>query len=110
LPWGSALKALKSALRGRVLKYVFKPSGNYFYIVEGPTGKHLVMGDIYCSCMDFYLNVIVRGERKYCYHIAAANISEDLGTLRVKELKDPELIGFLRGVLEMEGIDLVYDR
>lgn len=101
---------MKSALRGQVLKYVFKPSGNYFYIVEGPTGKHVVMGDIYCSCMDFYLNVVIRGKRKYCYHIAAVDISEDLGTLRVRELKDPELIGFLREILEMEGIDLVHDR
>jgi len=104
LSWGSALKALKSALKGGVEKHVFKPSGRYVYVVRGPTGPHLVMGDLACSCLDYYLNVVIRGKRKLCYHIAAAIISEEEGTFRVIEHRDPEFIGVIKGVISAEGL------
>ncbi len=106
LPWSSSLKALKSALRGQVTKHTFNPSGRYFYVVRGPTGSHLVLGDIYCSCLDFYLNVVIRKKRKYCYHIAAVNIAEEFGSYSYIEHKDPEFIGVIKSVMASEGLDL----
>ncbi len=105
LPWGSAFKALKSALKGGVEKHVFKPSGKHVYLVKGPTGLHLVMGDLACSCLDYYLNVVIRGKRKLCYHIAATIISEEKRTFRVVEHRDPEFIGIIKGVISSEGLD-----
>ncbi len=105
LPWGSALKALKSALRGGVEKHVFRPSGKHIYVVRGPTGSHLVMGELACSCLDYYLNVVIRGKRKLCYHIAAVAISEEEKTFTVVEHRDPEFIGVIKGVFSSEGLD-----
>ncbi len=106
LPWGSALKALKSALRGGVEKHVFSPSGKHIYVVRGPTGPHLVMGELACSCLDYYLNVVIRGKRNLCYHIAAVVISEEEKSFKVIEHRDPEFIGIVKGVLSSEGLDL----
>ncbi len=105
LPWGSALKALRAALRGKVVKHVFRPSGRYLYVVEGPQGRHLVMGEKGCSCLDYYLNVVIRRRRDVCYHIAAVAISEEERTYRVREHRDPEFIGVVKRALSSEGLD-----
>ncbi len=106
LPWGSSLKALKSALKGQVAKHVFRPSGRFFYVVKGPTGPHLVLGDIYCSCFDFHLNVVMRRKREYCYHIVAASIAEKIGSYKEITHKDPEFIGVIKRIMASEGLDL----
>ncbi len=106
LPWGSSLKALKSALKGQVVKHVFKPSNRFFYVVRGPTGSHLVLGDIYCSCFDFHLNVVVRRKREYCYHMVAAILAEKIGSYKEIIHKDPEFIGVIKRIMALEGLDI----
>ncbi len=94
LAWASAIKALKSALGFKVKKYRFKPSNRSLYIVSGVTGDHFVT-DWYCSCLDYYIRVMVRGERRVCYHIAAKRIAEELNLIREYSLSDrkfPEMI------------------
>ncbi len=94
LPWASSIKALKAALGMKVRKVRFKPSNRTLHLVSGVTGDHLVT-DWYCSCLDFYVRVLVREERNYCYHIAAKKIAEKLNLIienKVTDRKYPEII------------------
>ncbi len=94
LPWASSIKALKAALGMKVKRIRFKPSNRKLYVVTGVTGDHFV-SDWYCSCLDFYVRVLVRGERSYCYHIAAKKIAEKINLVREQKLNDmkyPEII------------------
>lgn len=104
LPWRSSLKALVYALRGHVEEHVFLPSGRRFYVVRGSSGGHLVSEGGVCSCLDYYLNVVVRGRRGLCHHVASVIISKELGKLVKIEHKDQELLGVLKGLLLSEGI------
>ncbi|MEM1520171.1 MAG: hypothetical protein QXR35_01230 [Candidatus Korarchaeum sp.] len=104
LPWRSSLKALRYALRGHVEEHVFLPSRRYFYVVRGSSGDHLVSEGWVCSCQDYYLNVMIRGRRGLCHHVASVIISKELGKLIVVEHRDQELPGVLRGLLSSEGV------
>jgi predicted nucleic acid-binding Zn finger protein len=104
LPWRSAVKALKYALRDRVERHVFSPSGRYFYIVRGEMGDHIVLEDLICSCIDYYLNVVIRGRRRACHHIISVMIAREFGKIREIEHKDQEFLGILRKIMLSEGI------
>lgn len=103
LPWRSCIKALRYALRNKVEKHVFLPSGRHFYVVRGDSGDHLVSENV-CSCLDYYLNVLVRGGRRSCHHVAAVIISNDFGKLKIVEHKDNELPGFVKMIMVSEGM------
>ncbi|RDD53874.1 MAG: hypothetical protein BA066_02080 [Candidatus Korarchaeota archaeon NZ13-K] len=104
LPWSSSIKALRYALRGHVEKHVFLPSGRYFYIVRGSSGSHVVSEEGACSCLDYYLNVVMRGRRAFCHHFVSVVIARELGKLRIVEHKDQELPGLLKGLMSSEGM------
>jgi len=72
-------RAIKAIEEKRIMKYIFKPSGKYLWVVVGKTRKYLVIPDFYCSCDDFYFNVVTRRKRQLCYHILARKIAEILG-------------------------------
>lgn len=74
----------------RVSKYVFKPSGRELWVVSGEGSDYLILGDYYCTCLDFYLESLVRIKRAYCYHIIAKKIAEITGNYRVYEIPDTE--------------------
>jgi len=63
----------------RVKKYFFKPSGRIVWIVVGRRRDYLVMPAAnFCSCDDFYYNVM--NEKAYlCYHLIAQKLAESLG-------------------------------
>lgn len=104
LPWRSSLKALRYALRGHVEEHVFLPSKRYFYVVKGSSGDHLVSEGWACSCLDYYLNAVVKGKRGLCHHIASVIISREFGKLIVVEHRDQELLGILKDLLLSEGM------
>lgn len=109
LPWRSCVKALRYALRKKVEKHVFLPSGRYFYVVKGDSGEHMVSGNT-CSCLDHYLNVMVRGRRELCHHIVAVTISNDFGKLIIVEHNDNELPGFVKKLMNLEDIINKFNR
>lgn len=104
LPWRSAIKALKYALRDKVERHVFSPSGRYFYIVKGEEGDHIVLEEGFCSCIDYYLNVVIRGRRGACHHIISVIIAREFGKIREIEHKDQEFLGILRRIMLSEGM------
>jgi predicted nucleic acid-binding Zn finger protein len=104
LPWRSAIKALKYALRDKVERHSFSPSGRYFYVVRGELSDHIVLDDVFCSCMDYYLNVVIRGKRRACHHIVSVVIAREFGKIREIEHKDQEFLGILRKIMLSEGM------
>lgn len=81
-------KAVRSVMEGRVKLYVFKPSRRALWVVDGKGGRRIILpASGYCSCEDFYFNV-VEGRAKLCYHIIAHRIATLSGRYMVVELKD----------------------
>lgn len=80
-------KALESFSRG-VIKNIHKPSERISWIVIGEEDKHLVYPKVYCSCQEFYKNVVINRKRDYCKHIITQILSEALGEYSIKELED----------------------
>ena len=80
-------KVLESFSRG-VIKNIYKPSDRISWIVIGEEDKHLVYPKIYCSCQEFYKNVVINRKRICCKHIITQILSEALGEYSIKELED----------------------
>ncbi len=73
------LKAWEAVRDDRVKKYTFKPSGRVVWIVVGRERDYLVMPAAdFCSCDDFYFNVMER-KAHLCYHLISQKIAECLG-------------------------------
>jgi len=89
-----SLKRLKKAIevvnRGRVKKYIFVPSGRVTWIVVGRRKDYWVIPRLYCSCDDFYINVISRRSTPLCYHLLAQAIAERTGRYDVFSVSDEE--------------------
>jgi len=83
-------KAIETVNRGRVKKYVFVPSGRVTWIVVGRRRDYWVIPRLYCSCDDFYINVISRRSAPLCYHLLAQAIAEKLGKYDVFNVSDEE--------------------
>ncbi len=81
-------KAWEAVKEGRVKKYVFKPSGRVVWVVVGGNREYLIYHVVgYCSCDDFYFNVI-DGKIPLCHHLIARKLAEVLGRFEVVELSD----------------------
>jgi len=90
----ASLKRLKKAIevvsKRRVKKYVFVPSGRVTWIVVGRRKDYWVIPRLYCSCDDFYINVISRRSAPLCYHLLAQAIAERTGKYDVFSVSDEE--------------------
>ncbi|MEM3587613.1 MAG: hypothetical protein QXO71_09860 [Candidatus Jordarchaeaceae archaeon] len=71
-------KALRTITERRVTKHTFKPSNKQIWTVSGKNRDYLIISDFYCTCDDFYLNVVIRKKIKVCYHILAKRLAEAL--------------------------------
>jgi len=99
-------KALWVLRNKRVAKYVFYPSGREIWIVSGEGGDYLVLGDYYCSCLDFYLESLVRIKRAFCYHIVAKKIAECTEIYRTYETPDSEFENLITDLMK-QALDLL---
>jgi len=86
-------------LKRGITKYIYKPSNRVVWTAMGRNQEHLVYPKLFCSCQDYYKNVVVNKIREFCKHIIAQVISEALlnfkeTTLNDKEFK--ELVGDLK--------------
>jgi predicted nucleic acid-binding Zn finger protein len=62
---------------------------------------YLVIDDFYCSCDDFYLNVIIRRKCASCYHLLAKVIADALDIYESVESNDEAYLPLVR---ELRGV------
>jgi predicted nucleic acid-binding Zn finger protein len=93
-------KADEVVKAGRVKRHVFKPSGREIWTVVGSKVDHYIdLEQPYCSCKDFYYNLI-RGLEQTCYHIEAARIAKQARTYCETTFSDEEYQHLLKAILE----------
>ncbi len=66
-------KARELVRRKRILRLVH--GNRYIFIVLGFSGDYVAIPGIFCSCKDYELNVVLRGNRPSCYHLLAIDIA-----------------------------------
>jgi len=75
-------------LKRGITKYVYEPSNRIVWTAMGKNQEHLLYPKIFCSCQDFYKNVVISKKRNYCKHIIAQIISEGFKNFKEIKLKD----------------------
>jgi predicted nucleic acid-binding Zn finger protein len=73
-----------------ITKYIYNPSKRIIWVAMGENCEHIIYPKIYCSCQDFYKNVVVKRKRDFCKHLIAQIICEALNEYNVLELEDNE--------------------
>ncbi len=96
LPSSSIKKALASARSGRLFLIWKRPE---IMIFVGEERDHLLVPPVFCDCMDYLMNVVMKRQRKYCYHMLSACIAEKEGLLREKVVSDT--ISVARTIIEI---------
>ncbi len=82
-------------LKRGIIRYIYKPSDRIVWAARGENQEHMIYPKLYCSCQDFYKNVVIKQKRKFCKHIIAQIISEALNKFESIILKDDEFKEFL---------------
>jgi len=80
-------KVLEVVKKG-VTMYIYKPSNRVIWVALGEGCEHLIYPRLYCSCQDFYKNVVVQRKRAFCKHLVAQAICEGLGDFNELNLDD----------------------
>ena len=75
-------------LKRGITKYNYKPSKRVVWTAMGKNQEHLIHPKLYCSCQDYYKNVVVNRNREFCKHIIAQIISEALHNFKETVLDD----------------------
>jgi len=71
-------RALRKILEKGVKKYIFKPSNRIVWIVLGNRRDYLIISDLYCTCDDFYMKVVIKKTAKMCYHLLSKILADYL--------------------------------
>jgi predicted nucleic acid-binding Zn finger protein len=82
-------------LKRGIIRYIYKPSNRIVWAARGENQEHMIYPKLYCSCQDFYKNVVIKQKRKFCKHILAQIISEALNKFETIILKDDEFKAFV---------------
>ena len=64
----SIRKAVSSVYEKRIVK--LDPNLD-IYVFQGEDEDYLIIPYIYCSCPDYRIRVLAKGEKSYCYHLLA---------------------------------------
>ena len=75
-------------LKKGITKYIYKPSNRVVWTAMGRNQEHLIHPKLFCSCQDYYKNVVVNRKREFCKHIIAQIISEALHNFKETVLDD----------------------
>ena len=81
-------KDVLEVLKRRITKYTYKPSNRIVWTAMGKNQEHLIYPRLFCSCQDFYKNVVVHKKRNFCKHILAQVISEGFNKFHEKKLEE----------------------
>lgn len=92
---------LKVIKRG-ITKYTFKPSGKIVWTAMGQNDEYLIYPKVYCGCIDFYKNVVIKRIRGFCKHIIAQVICEALNNYQIRIIEDDKFANFIEH-LKLEG-------
>jgi len=87
-----ALEVIKRGIK----RNVYKPSNRAVWIAMGENDEYLIYPKLYCSCRDFYKNVVVKRKRLFCKHLLAQTICEALNNFQENEIKDIEFKKFIQ--------------
>jgi len=82
-------------LKRGIIKYIYTPSNRIVWAAKGENQEHLIYPKLYCSCQDFYKNVVVKKKRKFCKHILAQTISEAINSFMIVTLEDNKFKEFV---------------
>ena len=85
---------LKVIKRG-ITKYTFKPSGKIVWTAMGQNNEYLLYPKVYCGCIDFYKNVVIKRIRGFCKHIIAQVICEALNSYQITIIEDDKFANFM---------------
>lgn len=89
-------RGIKAATEGCVRRHFFRPSGRTVWTVRGKKMDYLILDDFYCSCDDFYLNVVIRRKATSCYHLLAKVIADSLDVYESVESNDEAYLPLMR--------------
>ncbi len=92
---------LKVIKRG-ITKYTFKPSDKIVWTAMGQNNEYLIYPKVYCGCIDFYKNVVIKRIRGFCKHIIAQVICEALDNYQISIIEDDKFANFMEH-LKLEG-------
>lgn len=92
---------LKVIKRG-ITKYTFKPSDKIVWTAMGQNNEYLIYPKVYCGCIDFYKNVVIKRIRGFCKHIIAQVICEALNNYQISIIEDDKFANFMEH-LKLEG-------
>ncbi len=82
-------KVLDVIKRG-ITKYTYKPSNRVIWLALGENREYLIYPKLYCSCLNFYKEVVINQSIGYCKHLITQVICEALNKYKKVELKDKE--------------------
>ena len=77
-------------LKKGITKYTYKPSNRVIWLALGENREYLIYPKLYCSCLNFYKEVVINQSIGYCKHLITQVICEALNKYKKVELKDKE--------------------
>ena len=86
---GKVEKVLDVIKKG-ITKYHYKPSNRVIWVALGENCVHMIYPRLYCSCQDFYKNVVTQRKRDFCKHLVAQTICEGLDDFNELDLDDED--------------------
>lgn len=82
-------KAIEVIKKDGVKKLLISKN-QHIWEVKGSKKPYLIIASNFCECYDFQIRVINRKEHKYCYHLIAKILAEELGTFKTREINSNE--------------------
>jgi predicted nucleic acid-binding Zn finger protein len=87
---GKSERVLEVIKRG-IRKKIIKSTGKTLWIAKGEDSNHLIYPKLYCSCQDFYKNVVAKQKKPFCKHILAQVISEALNDYKTDYCEEKDI-------------------
>ncbi len=91
-----------------ITKYTYKPSNRVIWSALGSKKKdtknreYLIYPKLYCSCLNFYREVVINQSIGYCKHLITQAICEALNKYKKVELKDKEFEGLINNLKKLK--------
>lgn len=82
-----SIDVIETLKRG-ITKYFYEPSNRIVWTAMGTNQEHLIYPKLFCSCQDFYKNVVIKKKRNYCKHILAQIISDGFKSFKEVKLEE----------------------
>ena len=86
----SKVEKVLEVLKKGITKYNYMPSNRVIWVALGENCEHMIFPRLYCSCQDFYKNVVIQRKRDFCKHLVAQAICEGLDDFHELDLEDED--------------------